>query len=167
VKLNDLKNFPPSYKLSHLLSLQRITPEYGTNICHRYSYWDGILSGILRWNGGLFYFHCILDEMDFALPVSSNPHDSGIGFEHTSDGTRRYYAVCLYSTAKMIDMVRTAVSHRRYVNPRGDYRYMARHNLSESTLLSKKNDRPSWSNRNLRKVREEPYDGEVIAWFTL
>lgn len=166
MKIDELKAYPPSDKFAYLLTLQRIAPEFGKDIIYKCNYWDGILSGTLRWNGALFNFESVMDEFDLAIPVSSEMSDVADQFEITCETTRRYYAVYVQSDSKMRQVVKRHVSFRRNVNP-DDYR-----NKLKGRDMDRLKARPgpnwrSWYDRRWPVIPDEQYDGDVIAWFTI
>lgn len=167
MKISELKALSIIEKLSHLLTLQRIAPEFGKDIIYRCGYWDGILSGYVRWNGAILCFDNIMDEFSFAMPVSSEISDVVDQYESTTNTTRRYYAIIVQSDAKIKQAIRHQISFRRHVNPRCDYRHSLRHVGSKRLDACRKPDWRSWYDRSWPQIPDEPYDGEVIAWFTI
>jgi hypothetical protein len=166
MKIAELITLPLEQKVVELLRLPRIYPEIGRNILYHIEYWDGMHSGTLLWNGALLYFKLVFDEFDDYPAISHDRDDVDEPFEYTYESTRRWFAVCLYSDAHMLQDLRRHVSFRRNVNP-DDYRNKMK-NRDRNKMMSRIGPNyQSWYSRKWPQIPSEPYDGTVIAWFAI
>lgn len=147
-------------RLRELWKFQQIKAEYSKNIIYRHAVYDGILSGVLRWNGALFAFRCVADEEDFPWPVEE--YFEGVNNIDPIRSCYRYYAVSVHSTLFMKHLIKQHISACINVNPRSEYRakkYKSRIVCPPNWL--------SWKSKPWSAVLNEEYDGTVVAWFRL
>ena len=173
MKVNELEKKSQISSLKELCSLPEIFPKYGENIVYRGGYYDGILSGHLRWNGGMFGFYCILDDIDtpewtdkfyISLLTSKTKSDFKKTIEDYKDsGCFRYYAVYLIGQNKLKRQIKKHISFCVNVNPGSEYRKKKYKNR----IACPTDDWKKWYDRKWPEAQEESYDNEVVAWFKL
>jgi hypothetical protein len=167
MKIQELKELSPSEIFAYLLDLPRLAPVYGRDIIYRHNSWDGILSGTLRWNGAILGFDCVMDEMSFATPIHSDVDFYDEQFGSTYETSRRYYAVTMQSYSEAMQRIRRSVSFRQNVNPGSDFRFLKRHAGTDKTKACRHPLWKDWFARQWPQTEQEPYSGDVIAWFTI
>lgn len=153
MNLEQLKTREPIEKLKVLWQLPRIIPEYKKHIVYRHGYWDGILSGALRWNGGFFLFTCVMDEEDF-LPCPLEDSDGNGDIDMTRDGTR-YYAVYAISREATRQVIKKHIAFKRAVGGNNDYR--------RPSGLHPQSKWTEYYDRKWPIISQE--STEIIAWF--
>ena len=163
MKFEDLRGMPPFEALNQITGkFPQIKPEWGRHIVYRHGAYDGITSGALRWNGGLFPFQCFFDEDDyFQWPHEqwTKEEDPSEPIEMTREGNR-YFVVTASSSERLRAMIRRHVSFCMNVNKGSDYR------KKKYTGRSMPSNWQEWYKRTWPAVPPaEQYEGDIVAWF--
>lgn len=156
-------------KMSDALKMQKldrnscpqIRPYLGENIIRHYGYYDGPLSGLLRWNGGIFYFATVEEEWEPAGWLECFHDDLTAPEQHCE--RNRYFAVVALSPSQLRKRLKADTLFQKYVGKHCNYDEFGKRQLG--LLKSSKSREFYYSVISPLLPSIDIDDNEIVAWF--